>query len=71
MLELGFTTKVMEFEEFYVIPNDEGTIAKLKLADTLLDEVIITAEEKRISTERCDRNSRGAVSYVWPERFVL
>jgi hypothetical protein len=52
LLELGFTVKVMEFEEFYVINNDESTLAKLKLADTLLDEVIITAEEKRIRTER-------------------
>lgn len=52
MFELGFTIKVVEFEEFYVIPNDQSTLAKLKLADTLLNEVVITAEEKRIRTAR-------------------
>lgn len=52
LLELGFTVKVMQFEEFYVINNDASTLAKLKLADTLLDEVIIAAEEKRIRTEQ-------------------
>ncbi len=52
MLELGFQVKVMEFEEFYVINNDNSTLAKLKVADTLLNEIIVAAEEKRIRTEQ-------------------
>lgn len=52
ILELGFTVKVMQFEEFYVIDTDESTLAKLRITDTLLDEVIIGAEQKRIRTEQ-------------------